>query len=171
MVVLVCCFLYMQASPPISAGPFVEDIIESSYLSQIIDVFYIPISNLDVTGPTIAANHRWIYKSVGFKTFRGHPLEDPFITQVGRNDLPSVDGRIPAPVEVGSLSHYLQGFMHARWCRICSINSSLGSKIPWIVEKVSKKDIIWPRWTMLVQKVYGITCFKPIWVNSRNSPK
>jgi len=41
----------MQASPPISAGPFVEDIIESSYLSQIIDVFYIPISNLDVSGP------------------------------------------------------------------------------------------------------------------------
>ena len=25
-------------------------------------------------------------------------------------------------VEVGSLSHYLQGFIHPRWCRISSIN-------------------------------------------------
>ena len=29
----------------------------------------------------------------------------------------TVDGRNPAPVEVGSLSHYLQGFIHVRWCR------------------------------------------------------
>ena len=29
-----------------------------------------------------------------------------------------------APVEVGSLSHHLQGFIYARWCRISSINSS-----------------------------------------------
>ena len=27
------------------------------------------------------------------------------------------------PVEVGSLSHYLQGFIHPRWCKISSINS------------------------------------------------
>ena len=38
----------------------------------------------------------------------------------------TVDGKNPAPVEVGSLSHYLQGFMHFRWCKIFSINS-----IPW----------------------------------------
>ena len=30
----------------------------------------------------------------------------------------TVDGRNPAPVEVGSLSHYLQDFIHPRWCRI-----------------------------------------------------
>ena len=24
---------------------------------------------------------------------------------------------------IGSLSHYLQGFLHPRWCRISSINS------------------------------------------------
>ena len=35
-----------------------------------------------------------------------------------------LDGRNPAPVEVGSLSHYFQGFTHPRWCRISSINSS-----------------------------------------------
>ena len=29
----------------------------------------------------------------------------------------------PAPVEVGRLSRYLQGFIHPRWCRISSINS------------------------------------------------
>ena len=28
-----------------------------------------------------------------------------------------------SPVEVDSLSHYLQGFIHPRWCRISSINS------------------------------------------------
>ena len=28
-----------------------------------------------------------------------------------------------SPVEVGSLSHYLQGCIHFRWCRISSINS------------------------------------------------
>ena len=28
-----------------------------------------------------------------------------------------------SPVEVGSLPHYLQGFIHPRWCRISSINS------------------------------------------------
>ena len=30
------------------------------------------------------------------------------------------------PVEVGSLSHYLQGFIRPRWCRISSINSITG---------------------------------------------
>ena len=35
----------------------------------------------------------------------------------------TVDGRHPAPVEVGSLCYYLQGFIHPRWCRISSINS------------------------------------------------
>ena len=35
----------------------------------------------------------------------------------------TVDGRNPAPVEVGSLSHYLQVLVHPRWCRISSINS------------------------------------------------
>ena len=28
-----------------------------------------------------------------------------------------------SPVEVGSLSHYLQGFIHPRWCRSSAINS------------------------------------------------
>ena len=28
-----------------------------------------------------------------------------------------------SPVEFGRLSHYLQGFIHPRWCRISSINS------------------------------------------------
>ena len=35
----------------------------------------------------------------------------------------TVDGWNPAPVEVGSLSSYLQGFIHPRWCRISAINS------------------------------------------------
>ena len=36
----------------------------------------------------------------------------------------TVDGRNPAPVEVGSSSHCLLGFIHHRWCRISAINSS-----------------------------------------------
>ena len=32
--------------------------------------------------------------------------------------LSTVDGRHTATVEVGSLSHYFQGFIYARWCRI-----------------------------------------------------
>ena len=35
----------------------------------------------------------------------------------------TVDGNNPAPVEVRSLSHYLQVFIHPRWCSISSINS------------------------------------------------
>jgi len=36
----------------------------------------------------------------------------------------TVDGRNPAPVEVGSLSHYLEGFTLPRWLfGIYSINS------------------------------------------------
>ena len=38
----------------------------------------------------------------------------------------TVDGRNPAPVEVGILSHYLQGFIHPRWCRISSIKCIYG---------------------------------------------
>ena len=44
-------------------------------------------------------------------------------THKTKNENYTVDGRNPAPVEVGSLSHYLQGFIHPRWCRISSINS------------------------------------------------
>ena len=34
----------------------------------------------------------------------------------------TINGRNPAPVEVGSISHYLQGFVHPRWYKISSIN-------------------------------------------------
>ena len=43
----------------------------------------------------------------------------------------TVDGWNPAPVEVGSLSHYLQGFLHPRWCRISAINSRMNETKPW----------------------------------------
>ena len=92
----------------------------------------------------------------------------------------TVDGRNPAPVEVGSLSHYLQGFIiiHPRWCRISSINSmeSLKMKKSWWwvllergtteVYKPFKEGIYW-------QLVSNIFCnftrnlgrnFAPIWL-------
>ena len=39
--------------------------------------------------------------------------------------LDTVDGRNPAPADrlIGSLSHYLHGVIHPRWCRISSTNS------------------------------------------------
>ncbi len=47
-----------------------------------------------------------------------------------------------SPVEVGSLSHYLQGFIHPRWCRISSINSmwwlNYHALIPW--QKINNKN-------------------------------
>ena len=48
------------------------------------------------------------------------PLTLPAAKESGNGA--TVDGRNPAPVEVGSLSHYLQGFVHPR-CRISSTNS------------------------------------------------
>ena len=43
----------------------------------------------------------------------------------------TVDGRNPvnSPVEIGSLSHYLQGFIHPRWCKISAINSIHASEM------------------------------------------
>ena len=37
----------------------------------------------------------------------------------------AVGGRNPANQLMGSLAHYIQGFIHPRWCRISSINSIL----------------------------------------------
>ena len=34
----------------------------------------------------------------------------------------TVDGRNPAPVEVGSVSHYLQGFINPRWLGMGFLN-------------------------------------------------
>ena len=44
-------------------------------------------------------------------------------SEVGEMIRHTVDGWNPAPVEVGSLSHYLQGFIYPNWCRISAINS------------------------------------------------
>ena len=41
----------------------------------------------------------------------------------GESASPTADGRNPAPVEVGILSHYLQGFINPSWWRNSSINS------------------------------------------------
>ncbi len=43
-----------------------------------------------------------------------------FIVKIGVFNGDTVDGWNPAPL--GSLPHYLQGFIHPRWCRISSIN-------------------------------------------------
>ena len=37
----------------------------------------------------------------------------------------TADGRNPAPVEVGSLSHYLKGFTHPRWLALGFLPSTV----------------------------------------------
>ena len=44
-------------------------------------------------------------------------------TEVWKSTVDGSDIR-RSPVEVGSLSHYLQGFIYPRWCRMSSINNS-----------------------------------------------
>ena len=52
----------------------------------------------------------------------GPTLIDPF-SILGFKHIPTVDGRNPTNQLMSSLSHYLWGFIHPRWCRISSINS------------------------------------------------
>ena len=44
-----------------------------------------------------------------------------------KNNSDTVDGSeiLHPPVGVGSLSHYLPGFIHPKWCRISSTSSNL----------------------------------------------
>ena len=59
----------------------------------------------------------------------------------------TVDGQNPAPVEVASFfSHYLQGFIHPRWCTISSINSMflLGVFSPTHLKNMSQNGFIFP---------------------------
>ena len=44
---------------------------------------------------------------------------------------------------IGSLSHYLQGFIHPRWCRISSINSTWILREFTLSEKLGKAPIYW----------------------------
>ena len=45
-----------------------------------------------------------------------------------------------SPVEVGSLSHHLQSFIHPRWCRISSINSTFPSGFHDFGSNISKRQ-------------------------------
>ena len=54
--------------------------------------------------------------------------------------------RNPAPVEVGSFCHYLQGFIHPRWCRISYINSMDDLLV----------GIIIPKWTPFFFKSWRV---------------
>ena len=40
---------------------------------------------------------------------------------------------------IGSLSHYLPGFIHPRWCRISSINSMI--QVLWFEKKGGLQDL------------------------------
>ena len=54
----------------------------------------------------------------------------------------TVDGRNPAPVEVGSLPHYLQCFIHPWWCRISCINSECVHYIYTSLQPFKSKTIM-----------------------------
>ena len=58
-------------------------------------------------------------------------------------------GRNPAPVEVGNLYNYLQGFIHPRRCRISSIDSSCVNCIFQTLNQSSIGTIDWHLWLVL----------------------
>ena len=59
-------------------------------------------------------------------------FESHHLTLKSLVDYHTVDGRNPAAL-IRSLSHYLQGFIHPRWCRISSINSM---KNRWVRDRI-----------------------------------
>ena len=88
----------------------------------------------DVFVLLLIAKHQYLYLLVlvgGFSLLESFSqftfqVDDLFMPRCAeehhhRNEETTVDGRKPAPVEVGSLSHYLQGFVNRRSCRISSI--------------------------------------------------
>ena len=72
----------------------------------------------------------------------------------------TVDGRNPAPVEVGSLSPCLQGCIHPRWCRISSINGISKQLVPW--QDCWTKEDDW-------SKMIAVTCLH--FFHSNNHPQ
>ena len=68
---------------------------------------------------TFTCLDRWEALHTGW--VEGWNMQNPY--QVLRVHQRTVDGRNPAPVEVGSLPYDLQGFIHPRWCKISAINS------------------------------------------------
>ena len=88
--------------------------------TQIIDLTTVKI--IDPSAPSLQEQ-----RSDGARIERCH-WEQPWEgSEVPKTKHPGhiicVDGWNPAPVEVGSLSEDIQGFVHPRWCRISSINS------------------------------------------------
>ena len=56
--------------------------------------------------------------------FQGYIMIHHVVSSLGWNTVDGSEIR-RSPVEVGSLSHYLPGFIHPRWCRISCINSMI----------------------------------------------
>ena len=56
---------------------------------------------------------------------------------------------------IGSLSHDLQGFIHPRWCRISSINSSDDSVLKYPLEDIDLGRIVF-KW-VVCHKVGPVT--------------
>ena len=48
----------------------------------------------------------------------------------------TVDGRNPANHLIGGSSHYLQGFIHVRWCRISSVNNIITVVLGFLLNTV-----------------------------------
>ena len=93
------CFLYMQASPPISAGPFVEDIIDH-HTSPDHWCFLHSNKQLRCDWPHNRREPSVNLQKCRIQDLQGSSPGGSLHHPSGQNDLPSVDGRIPAPVEV-----------------------------------------------------------------------
>ena len=115
------CFTFLIMKPFPFALIYVNVSYPSSYHNQTF-----PHSTLSDT-----IQHRYTYSRHVRSAKRCGPRDtysaSSPITNLKLESAPGnyADGRNPAPVdaEVCSLSHYLQGFTHPRWCRSSSINS------------------------------------------------
>ena len=69
---------------------------------------------------------------------------------------------------IGSLSHYLQGFLHARWCRISAINNSRSGNSR--SSSSSNSSMVWipeiPLWKELLLKLYPDSNPRPPFISA-----
>ena len=100
--------------------------VQIGYLSLSIYIYitYITISVVGMISQKTYRVHRWhVFQNNELTINRWH------LFQINERNNDTVDGRYPAPVEVGSLAHYLQGFIHPKMVGLGISEPSTGSYV------------------------------------------
>ena len=100
---------------------------------------------------------QFLKKKQNYRYFQGdivHMQPQRFVQTAGRrNQIDLIQLRLMEQILhqlIGSLSHYLQGFIHPRWCRISSINSMFQKT--WNFMALQQKTCRLPSWDMKLFK-------------------